>query len=131
MKKIILILFTLACMHSSHAFAQTATIKVDILRQVGDIDRNIYGVFMEPIMNTMDGLLYDPDHPLANKDGFRTDYIEAARELELPNMRWPGGNYTLTYDWKDGDYTGLIALQRRYGFVGVKMSGKIGMEHIK
>lgn len=102
MKKIILLLLALVCIHSSHAFAQTATIKVDILRQIGDIDRNIYGVFMEPIMNTMDGLLYDPDHPLANKDGFRTDYIEAARELELPNMRWPGGNYTLTYDWKDG-----------------------------
>ncbi len=103
MKKIIfLLLCSAAFIYSGNVFAQKATIKVDILRQVGDIDRNIYGVFMEPIMNTMDGLLYDPDHPLANKDGFRTDYIEAARELELPNMRWPGGNYTLTYDWKDG-----------------------------
>ena len=82
--------------------AQSATIKVDILRQVGEIDRNIYGVFMEPIRNSMDGLLYNPEHPLANEDGFRTDYIEAARELKLPNMRWPGGNYTLTYNWKDG-----------------------------
>lgn len=82
--------------------AQDAIIKVDILRQIGDIDRNIYGVFMEPIRNTMDGILYNPKHPLANKDGFRTDYIEAAKELQLPNMRWPGGNYTMTYDWKDG-----------------------------
>jgi alpha-N-arabinofuranosidase len=89
-------------MGAGAVYAQNATIKVDILRQIGEIDRNIYGVFMEPIMNSMDGLLYDPEHPLANEDGFRTDYIEAARELQLPNMRWPGGNYTLTYDWKDG-----------------------------
>lgn len=82
--------------------AQEATIKIDILRQIGEIDRNIYGVFMEPIRNSMDGLLYNPEHPLADKDGFRTDYIEAARELRLTNMRWPGGNYTLTYNWKDG-----------------------------
>lgn len=90
------------CVSALNASAQEATIKVDISREIGDIDRNIYGVFMEPIRNTMDGLLYDPQHPLANDDGFRTDYIEAARELELTNMRWPGGNYTASYDWKDG-----------------------------
>jgi alpha-N-arabinofuranosidase len=84
------------------ASAQDATIKIDVLRKVGEIDPNIYGVFMEPIRSSMDGLLYDPDHPLANEDGFRTDYIEAARELQLTNMRWPGGNYTASYDWKDG-----------------------------
>jgi hypothetical protein len=44
-------------------YAQNATIKIDILRPVGEIERNIYGVFMEPIMNSMDGLLYDPEHP--------------------------------------------------------------------
>jgi alpha-N-arabinofuranosidase len=92
----------IACFCSISALAQQATIKVDTSRVVGDIDRNIYGVFMEPIRTTMDGLLYNPEHPLANDDGFRTDYIEAARELELTNMRWPGGNYTATYHWKDG-----------------------------
>jgi alpha-N-arabinofuranosidase len=81
---------------------QDATIKIDVLRELGDVDPNLYGVFMEPIRRSMDGLLYDPDHPLANQDGFRTDYIEAAHELQLTNMRWPGGNYVASYDWKDG-----------------------------
>jgi alpha-N-arabinofuranosidase len=81
---------------------QDATIKIDVRRELGDVDRNLYGVFMEPIRRSMDGLLYDPDHPLANQDGFRTDYIEAAHELQLTNMRWPGGNYVASYDWKDG-----------------------------
>ena len=101
-RKLLLILCVFSISSFAHLYAQNATIKVDRLRPVGEIDRNIYGVFMEPIRSSMDGLLYDPEHPLANEDGFRTDYIEAARELNLPNMRWPGGNYTLTYDWKDG-----------------------------
>lgn len=87
---------------ATNADAQQATIKVDVSRVIGDIDRNIYGVFMEPIRNSMDGTLYDPGHPLANADGFRTDYIEAAKELKLPQMRWPGGNYTASYHWLDG-----------------------------
>lgn len=93
---------TILCALFSNVHAQEATIKVDILRQIGEIDPNIYGVFMEPIRNSMDGLLYDPEHPLANEDGFRTDYIDAAKELKLTNMRWPGGNYTASYNWQDG-----------------------------
>ncbi|MBN2349101.1 MAG: alpha-N-arabinofuranosidase [Bacteroidales bacterium] len=96
--------------------AQQATIRIDLNRTIGEIDPNIYGVFMEPIhidparfgmpdaphSNTMYGTLYDPDSPLANEDGFRTDYIEAAKELKLTNMRWPGGNYVAGYNWQDG-----------------------------
>jgi len=96
------IFFIVMCMIYFNGFAQDAIIKIDRLRQIGEIDRNIYGVFMEPIRNSMDGLLYDPEHPLANSDGFRSDYIEAALELKLPQMRWPGGNYTATYNWMDG-----------------------------
>lgn len=97
-----LLALALLWLSAASAAAQQATIKIDVDRVIGDIDRNIYGVFMEPIRNSMDGVLYNPEHPLANGDGFRTDYIDAARELKLTNMRWPGGNYTASYDWKDG-----------------------------
>ncbi|SRR6266542_3126863 len=97
-------------------FAQNGTIKIDVDRIVGEIDPNIYGVFMEPIhfngrrmglpdtveFNTLYGNLYDPSSPLANEDGFRKDYIDALKELKIPNMRWPGGNFLMGYDWKDG-----------------------------
>jgi len=90
--------------------AQQATIKIDIDRAIGEIDPKIYGVFMEPIVfnmgeisiSTLYGTVYDPDSPHANKDGFLTDYIEAAKELQITNMRWPGGNYVSGYNWKDG-----------------------------
>lgn len=90
--------------------AQTASITVNTDRVIGEIDPNIYGVFMEPIgrstelpvRNTVYGPLYDPSSPLANEDGFKTDYIDAMRELKIANMRWPGGNYVAGYNWQDG-----------------------------
>jgi alpha-N-arabinofuranosidase len=89
---------------------QEAVIKIDTERVIDDIDPRIYGVFMEPIGfnrngvagNTLYGPVYNPDSPLANKDGFNTEYIEAAKELRLNNMRWPGGNFTANYNWQDG-----------------------------
>ncbi|MBK5270356.1 MAG: alpha-N-arabinofuranosidase, partial [Bacteroidia bacterium] len=95
--------------------AQTATIKIDVSRTIGEIDPRIYGVFMEPIqisgrrglpdsprLNTLYGTLYDPSSSLANEDGFRKDYIDAMKELKVTNMRWPGGNFLSGYNWEDG-----------------------------
>ncbi|MDF1513089.1 MAG: alpha-L-arabinofuranosidase C-terminal domain-containing protein [Anaerolineae bacterium] len=89
---------------------QEAMIKIDTDRIIDDIDPRIYGVFMEPIGfnrngvsgNTMYGPVYNPDSPLANEHGFNTEYIEAAKELRINNMRWPGGNFTANYHWQDG-----------------------------
>ena len=97
-------------------FAQTAKIKIDVDRSIGEIDPKIYGVFMEPIefsgrrlglpdtarFNTLYGNLYDPSSPLAAENGFRKDYIDAMKELEITNMRWPGGNFVMQYNWQDG-----------------------------
>ena len=98
------------------AFGQSARITIDAARVIGAIDPKIYGVFMEPIhfsgrrmglpdtvsFNTMYGNLYDPSSPLADESGFRKDYIEAAKELKITNMRWPGGNFVMGYNWQDG-----------------------------
>jgi len=96
--------------------AQDARIRIDVGRVVGEIDPKIYGVFMEPIhfngkrmglpdsvdFNTLYGTLYDPKSSLADENGFRKDYIDAMRELRVTDMRWPGGNFLMGYDWKDG-----------------------------
>jgi len=92
------------------AFAGTATIKIDLDRVIDQVDPRIYGVFMEPIgfnradlrFNTLYGPVYDPSSPLADQHGFRKDMVEAARELQITQMRWPGGNFTASYDWRDG-----------------------------
>jgi len=115
MKKTMLAACSLSLL-SLGAFAQTATIRIDVGRVISDIDPKIYGVFMEPIhlngrrlglpdsveFNTLYGTLYDPKSPLSDENGFRKDYIDAMRELKVTNMRWPGGNFLMGYDWKDG-----------------------------
>jgi alpha-N-arabinofuranosidase len=95
---------------SLSVFSQTAKIKIDIDRVIGQIDPKIYGVFMEPIhrrlgtseFNTLYGNLYDPSSPLADDNGFRKDYIDAMKDLKVTNMRWPGGNFLMGYNWQDG-----------------------------
>jgi alpha-L-arabinofuranosidase len=96
--------------------AQTAKIKIDVNRKISEIDPKIYGVFMEPIhfngkrmglpdtvdFNTLYGNLYDPSSPLSDGNGFRKDYIDAMKELKITNMRWPGGNFVMGYNWQDG-----------------------------
>ncbi|MGA8263563.1 MAG: alpha-L-arabinofuranosidase C-terminal domain-containing protein, partial [Ignavibacteriaceae bacterium] len=52
--------------------------------------------------NTVYGNLYDPSSPLADQNGFRKDYIDAMKELKITNMRWPGGNFVMGYNWQDG-----------------------------
>lgn len=110
------VLFSLLAVISGLLNAQTAKIKIDTERIIGEIDPKIYGVFMEPIrfsglrlglpdsaeFNTLYGNLYDPSSPLANEDGFRKDYIEAMKELKVTNIRWPGGNFVMGYNWQDG-----------------------------
>lgn len=111
-KFLVTLLFTL----SFCSFAHAAKIKIDVDRTIGEIDTKIYGVFMEPIHfsfpppgqketvsgNTLYGPLYNPDSPLADGNGFNKVYIEAAKELRITNMRWPGGNYIAGYNWQDG-----------------------------
>ncbi len=49
---------------------------------------------------TYDGI-YDPRHPLADEDGFRTDIVEAMQKIKVPVLRWPGGCFVSSYHWKD------------------------------
>jgi alpha-N-arabinofuranosidase len=113
MKKVV---FSMLLVLPAAIQAQTAKIKIDVERTIADIDPRIYGVFMEPIefsgrrmglpdstrFNTLYGTLYDPSSPLADENGFKKNYIEAMKELKVTNMRWPGGNFLMGYNWQDG-----------------------------
>lgn len=48
------------------------------------------------------GGIYDPGNPLSDENGFRKDVLEALKELNIPVVRYPGGNFTATYHWLDG-----------------------------
>ncbi len=69
---------------------------------VDKIDRRIYGSFIEHIGRAVYGGIYDPSHPTADELGFRRDIIELTKKLNVPIVRYPGGNFVSGYNWEDG-----------------------------
>lgn len=81
---------------------ESAVIKIDFDRQIDQVDPNIYGAFVEPIRTVVYGSIYDPKSPFADEDGFRKDFIDLLKQLNVTNVRWPGGNFVSGYNWEDG-----------------------------
>jgi len=79
-----------------------ARIKIDLDRRLGRIDRNIYGNFAEHLGRCIYGGIYEEGSPLSDERGFRTDVMEAVQSLQIPVLRWPGGNFVSGYHWMDG-----------------------------
>lgn len=72
-------------------------------------DRMILGHFIEHFHTQVYGGLYEPGSPLSDDRGFRTDVIEAMRELKASIMRWPGGNYVSDHHWYEAVGTNRMA----------------------
>ena len=79
-----------------------ALLTFDQQSKIGDIDRRLFGSFIEHLGRAVYGGIYEPTHPTADKDGFRQDVAELIRELGVPVVRYPGGNFVSGYNWEDG-----------------------------
>ncbi|MDD5435532.1 MAG: alpha-N-arabinofuranosidase, partial [Nitrospira sp.] len=67
------------------------------------INKEIYGHFSEQLGRCIyDGFYVGEESPIPNKNGLRTDVIEALKKIKVPVIRWPGGCYADTYHWRDG-----------------------------
>ncbi|MCM3626078.1 alpha-N-arabinofuranosidase [Paenibacillus glycanilyticus] len=69
---------------------------------VSPVDPRLYGSFIEHLGRAVYGGIYDPGHPTADENGFRQDAIEAIKALNVPIIRYPGGNFVSGYNWEDG-----------------------------
>jgi alpha-N-arabinofuranosidase len=69
---------------------------------IGPVDPRLFGGFIEHLGRCVYGGIYEPDHPKSDSDGFRTDVLELVRELDMPVVRYPGGNFVSGYNWEDG-----------------------------
>lgn len=81
------------------------SISVNPAHKLSKINENIYGGFTEHMGRCIYGGLYDPENSnkdLIDENGFRKDVIEAMKELKVPVVRYPGGNFCATYQWTDG-----------------------------
>ena len=81
---------------------QTAKITIDPNFRIGEVDPRLYGSFIEHLGRAVYGGIYEPEHPTADDMGFRQDVLDLVRELGVPIIRYPGGNFVSGYDWEDG-----------------------------
>ncbi|MCX6638324.1 MAG: alpha-N-arabinofuranosidase [Acidobacteria bacterium] len=79
-----------------------ARIKIDTDRVAGEVHPHLFGNFAEHLGRCIYGGIYEEGSPLADKDGYRKDVMEATRGLGVSILRWPGGNFASGYNWKDG-----------------------------
>jgi alpha-N-arabinofuranosidase len=66
------------------------------------VNRRLFGGFVEHMGRGIYGGIYDPQHPAADDEGFRSDVIELVRELGMTVFRYPGGNFVSGFKWEDG-----------------------------
>lgn len=87
------------------ALGQQAATEIHLVQDAGAplISKHIYGHFAEHLGHCIYGGFYvGEDSPIPNTEGVRNDIVAALRELDIPNLRWPGGCFADTYHWKDG-----------------------------
>ena len=67
------------------------------------ISRDIYGHFSEHLGRCIyGGFWVGKDSDIPNINGYRKDVVEAFKEIDIPNLRWPGGCFADEYHWRDG-----------------------------
>lgn len=69
---------------------------------IGKIDEKLYASFTEHLGRSIYSGIYEPGHPTADEKGYRQDVADLVRELGVPVIRYPGGNFVSCYDWHDG-----------------------------
>lgn len=80
---------------------RTTKLIVDKDYKIGKVDDRVFGSFIEHLGRAVYNGIYQPGHPSADEMGFRTDVIDLVRELNVPIVRYPGGNYVSNFYWED------------------------------
>lgn len=102
MKKILALSFVLLLSSVSRLTAQDKMV-IEADQPQNRISKYIYGQFSEQLgRGIYGGLWVGEDSDIPNTDGFRNDVVKALKELDVPDVRWPGGCYADRYHWRDG-----------------------------
>jgi alpha-N-arabinofuranosidase len=75
---------------------------LDSRRVIAPLDRNLFGSFLEHLGRAIYEGVYDPGSKLSDTNGFRKDVIGEIRQMGVPIVRYPGGNFVSGYNWLDG-----------------------------
>ena len=79
-----------------------ARIILDSDFSISELDRRLFGAFVEHLGRCVYTGIFEPGHPTADQNGFRRDVLDLVRELGPTIIRYPGGNFLSGYNWEDG-----------------------------
>ncbi len=80
-----------------------ARVEVLVNEPVGRIAPEIYGHFVEHLGGVVyDGIWVGEGSKVPNTGGLRTALIEALKKVKPGVIRWPGGCFADSYNWRDG-----------------------------
>jgi alpha-L-arabinofuranosidase len=103
MKKSVYMIIFLSLVMVTTSLAQDNKIIINADQELSTISRHIYGHFAEHLGDGIyGGVWVGEDSDIPNTNGYRTDVLEALKQLEVPNIRWPGGCFADEYNWRDG-----------------------------
>ena len=69
--------------------------------KISKIDDRLYGSFIEHLGRAVYTGIYQPGHKMADENGFRKDVLDLVKELNVPIVRYPGGNFVSNFRWED------------------------------
>jgi alpha-L-arabinofuranosidase len=69
--------------------------------RIGKSEDRLFGSFIEHLGRAVYGGIFEPGHPEADGNGFHRDVIGLVRELGVPVVRYPGGNFVSSFNWED------------------------------
>ena len=82
--------------------SEAVRVYVDTRRTLAPLDRNLFGSFLEHLGRAIYEGIYDPGSKLSDSNGFRRDVMDEIRQMSVPIIRYPGGNFVSGYNWLDG-----------------------------
>lgn len=88
---------------SAESAAVDSRIEVLMNEPLGTISPDIYGHFAENLSGVIyDGIWVGANSKVPNVDGIRKDLVDEMRKIKAPVVRFPGGCFADSYDWRDG-----------------------------
>jgi alpha-N-arabinofuranosidase len=90
---------------SALAFAQSVDGRIEVVLDEGleTISPNIYGHFVENLSGVVyDGIWVGENSKVANINGIRKELVDEMVKIKPSVVRFPGGCFADSYDWRDG-----------------------------
>jgi alpha-L-arabinofuranosidase len=85
------------------ASSPDSSIEILLDEELGTISPDIYGHFAENLSGVIyDGIWLGEKSTVPNVEGIRKELIDEMRKIKPPVVRFPGGCFADSYDWRDG-----------------------------